>query len=166
MKISQNFEVQEFVPRHIWEQFGEKATWFVNPKLVRIAEFYKSFFLTYYKNKLGNDKVRSVAIQINNWHLGGQQEWRGIRTAKCTQGAENSQHRYMNAFDCEIIVNLVSGDKIEADYREIHQVIKSNEKEFMANGVTCLEDVSIATGWLHTDMRWILDQRSILIVKA
>lgn len=165
MKISQNFDVREFVPKHIWDQFGEKSVWFVNPRIVKIAEFYKSFWLTYYKNKLGNEKVKNVLIMINTWHTGGGQEWKGLRTAKCTQGKENSQHRYMNAFDCEIIVVLADGRRIEADYKEVHAVIQAHETEFLANGVTCLESVEIATGWLHTDCRWIVDQRNILIVK-
>lgn len=164
MKISQNFDVREFVPRHIWDQFKEKSTWFVNPKIVRIAEFYKSFFTTYYKNKLGNDKVRAVGISVNTWHIGGDKEWRGLRTAKCTQGADNSQHRYMNAFDCEIFIVSPDGKRVEVDYKEIHEVIQKNETEFLANGVTTIEDVAIASGWLHTDCRWIVDQRKILIV--
>lgn len=164
MKVSKNFDVREFVPKHIWEQFGTNSTWFVNPKIVKIAEFYKSFWLAYYKRKLGNDKVTNVLIQVNTWLTGGPQQWRGLRTAKCTEGADNSQHRYMNAFDCEIIIVMADGSRVEADYKEIHQVIKANETEFMANGVTCVEDVKIASGWLHTDCRWIPEQKNILIV--
>lgn len=165
MKISQHFDVRELVPKHIWEQFGPKSTWFVNPKIVHILEFYKSFWLAYYKKKLGNDTVKSVLIIVNNWHVGGDKQWRGLRTAKCTEGAENSQHRYMNGFDCDIIVVMADGTRKEADYREVHQAIQSNEREFLANGITCVEDVSIATTWLHTDTRWIMDQKKILVVK-
>jgi hypothetical protein len=164
MKISQNFDVREFVPRHIWTKFQEKSVWFVNPKIVSIAEFYKSFFTTYYKKKLGNDVVRTVAIVVNNWHIGGIQQWRGLRTDKCTQGAENSQHRYMNAFDTEMFIVYADGKRIEVDYKEIHKVIQENETEFLANGVTTIEDLKIASGWLHTDCRWIPDQTKILIV--
>lgn len=166
MKVSQNFDIREFVPKHIWDQFGEKSLWFVNPKIVKIAEFYKSFWLTYFKKKYGNDKVINVLIQVNTWHTGGAQQWRGLRTDKCTEGAENSQHRYMNAFDCEIIIVFADGTRIEAEYKEVHQVIQANEIEFMANGVTTVEDVSIATGWLHTDTRYQgSDKKHILIVK-
>lgn len=164
MKISKNFDVREFVPRHIFDQFGDRSSWFVNPKIVKIAEFYKSFFLTYYKNKLGNDQVKNVLIRVNNWHTGGPHQWRCLRTPQCTEGAANSQHRYMNGFDCDIII-VREDATIEADYREIHQVIQANETEFMANGVTTVEDVSIAATWLHTDCRWIPDQKHILIVR-
>jgi hypothetical protein len=163
MNVSQHFDVREFVPKHIWDSFGTASTWFVNPRLVHIAEFYKSFWFTYYKKK--NEKVKNVLIIINNWHTGGQYQWRGLRTSQCTEGATNSQHRYMNAFDSEIIIVMADGSTQEASYKEVHDVIQANEREFLANGVTCVEDQSIATGWLHTDCRWVVDQTKILIVK-
>lgn len=165
MKISKNFDVREFVPKHIWEDFGTKSTWFVDPKIIHIAEFYKTFWLAYYKNKLGNDKVSSVLIQVNTWHTGGDKQWRGLRTAKCTEGGENSQHRYKDGFDCDIIIVMSDGKKVEADYNEVHKVIKANETEFMANGVTTVEDVIFAPTWLHTDCRWIPEQKNIFVVK-
>lgn len=165
MKVSLNFDVREFIPKHIWDAFGEKSQWFVSRQMVNCAEFYKRFFLHYYKTKLGPDKVKNVLIKVNTWHAGGQQQWRGLRTPLCDQGKENSQHRYMNAFDCEIVVVMANGTQVEADYREIHQVIKNNEAEFMANGVTTVEDVKIATGWLHTDFRWT-GLTKILVVGA
>lgn len=165
MKISKNFDVREFVPKHLWDKWGTRCTWFVNPKIVHIAEFYKTFFLAYYKKKLGNDNVLNVLIQVNTWHTGGSQEWRGLRTAKCTEGTEDSLHRYMSAFDCDIIIVMKDGSKVEADYKEIHKVIKENETEFLANGVSAVEDVAIAGTWLHTDCRWIPEQKNILIVK-
>lgn len=166
MKISANFDAREFLPKHIWDRFGSSATWFVNPRIVRLAEFYKSFFTTYYKNKLGNDKVKSVVIEVNTWLFGGAQQWRGLRTDQCTQGATYSQHKFMNAFDCEIFVIMADGKKIEVDYNEVHQIIKGNETEFMANGLTTVEDIKIATGWLHSDMRYIPEQKHILVVGA
>lgn len=166
MKISQNFDVREFIPKHIYDSFKENSTWFVNQKCVKLAEFYKSFFTTYFKNKLGNDKVKTVLIVINDWHTGGTKQWSGLRTPEFTKGAKNSQHRYMNAFDCEIWIVFSDGTKQEVDYKEIHQVIKSNESEFMANGLTCVEDVRDATGWLHSDFRFDPDQTNILIVRA
>jgi hypothetical protein len=71
----------------------------------------------------------------------------------------------MNAFDCEMYIVFTDGTKKEVDYKEIHEVIQINEAEFMANGVSCIESIEIATGWLHTDFRWIPDAKEILIVK-
>jgi len=165
MQISQNFKVQEFVPKSIFDSFGVNATWFVSEKAVKCAEFYKSFFGTYYKNKLGADKVKGVSIVINNWHVGGVKQFSGFRPPDCTEGAKLSQHRFINAFDCEIFIVMMDGTRKEVDYNEIHQIIKDNEVTFMANGVTRIEDVSIASGWLHTDFAYIPNQKHILIVK-
>lgn len=169
MQISQHFDVRELVPKHIWDQFGVKSTWFVNPRIIHILEFYKSFWLAYYKKKYlaihGEDRVKSVLIRVNNWHTGGEYQWRGIRTDQCTEGGRNSQHRYKDGVDCEILVNFIDGSRIEADYKEVHKVVLDNEREFMSHGVTCVEDPAIATGWLHSDCRWIMDQKHILVVK-
>lgn len=163
-KIGTYFYIQEFVPKAIFDRFGINSTWFINPKSVYVAEFYKEFFTKYFTDKLGN-KVKSVSIVINNWHLGGTQQYKGFRPKECTEGAELSQHRHHNGFDCEIWINFIDGTKIEANYVEIHQVIQANEQLFLSKGITCIEDVSIATGWLHTDFRWIVNQTKILIVK-
>lgn len=156
--------MQEFVPKATFEYYGANSRWFISEKAVKCAEFYKSFFTSYYKKKHGNDKVKSVVIIINNWHTGGVNQFRGYRPPNCTEGAKESQHRHHNAFDCDIIIVFTDGTRKEADYNEIHAVIQDNETEFMANGVTTVEDVSIASTWLHTDFRWTgLDK--ILIVK-
>lgn len=166
MKVSQNFVAQEFVPKSIFTQFGVNSTWFINEKCVKLAEFYKSFFTTYFKNKLGNDKVKTVLVTINNWHIGGGKQWSGIRTPDFTEGGKLSQHRFKSAFDCEMTIIFADDKKQEVDYKEIHQVIQAHEAEFMANGLTCVEDVRDATGWLHSDVRWIPGATKILIVKA
>jgi hypothetical protein len=165
MQISLHFKAQEFVPRHLYEKYGENSTWWIDPIAVKIAEFYKSFWGTYYKKKYPG-KVKDVFIVINNWHIGGDRQWSGVRTPEFTDGGKLSQHRYKSAFDCEIKILFIDGTKQEADYHEVHKVIQDNEREFLANGVTCVEDVRDATGWLHTDWRWIIDQTKILIVRA
>lgn len=162
--LSKHFDIQEFVPKSTYENPHTNPLWFISPIAVKCAEFYKSFFTTYYKNKYGNDKVKTVLIKINDYSYGGSKQYSGYRPPSYTKGAKESQHRHHNAFDCEIIIVFTDGTQKEADYIEIHQIIKDNEAEFMANGVTTVEDVSIAKGWLHTDFRWT-GLKNILIVK-
>lgn len=164
MKISQNFDVREFVSKAIYARFGVNSTWFVKKQTVDTAEFYKEFFRNYYQLKYPG-KVKDVLIVVNNWHYGGKKQYSGYRDPACTEGADLSQHRTSNAFDCEIQIVFNDDKKQEADYKEIHQVIQDNEQLFLSKGVTCLEDVSVASGWLHTDFRWIPVQTKILIVK-
>lgn len=164
MKISENFDVREFVSRQVYNKFGINSTWFVRKQTVETAEFYKEFFRQYYQLKHPG-LVKNVLIVVNNWHTGGVKQYSGYREPECTEGATNSQHRISNAFDCEIWTVYNDGTKKEADYTEIHQVIKDNEQLFLSKGITCVEDVSIASGWLHTDFRWIPVQTKILVVK-
>lgn len=164
MKISANFDAREWVSRAIWNEFGPNSTWFINPKMVAIAEFYKEFFRTYYQAKEPG-KVKEVIIVINNWHTGGDRQYSGYREPACTVGASHGQHRVINAFDSKIYILYNDGTKKEVDYKEIHQVIQENEALFLSKGVTTVESVEIATNWLHTDCRWILNQTKIKIVK-
>lgn len=165
MKVSPNFDIREFVPKSTYDKWGENSTWFVNPLSVSVAEFYKSFFLAYYKKKNG-DAVKDVLIVINNWHYGGIKQYSGYRPPSYTEGAKESQHRFKNAFDCEIFIVFADGTKIEVNYQEIHRVIAENDELFFSKGVRCIEDVRDATGWLHTDFRWTFGQVSILTVRA
>src|SRR3990167_10397855 len=146
MKISQNFDIREFVPKRVWDKFGLNSTWFVNEKAVKVAEFIKSFFTTYYKKKLGNDKVQTVLVVINNWHTGGTKQFCGLRLKECVEYKEFSQHSFMNAIDPELYIKFTDGTIKEVDYVEIHKVIHEHESEFLANGITSIEDVSIAVG--------------------
>ena len=123
MKISQNFDIREFIPKLIWDKWGTNSTWFVNPKIVSIAEFYKSFFTTYFKNKYGNEKVVTVLIVINNWHTGGVKQWSGLRLPQSPDYREQSQHSFINAFDCELFIVFSDGKKVEANYKEVHEIM-------------------------------------------
>jgi hypothetical protein len=164
MKISENFDIREFVPRSIYASFGVNSTWFIDRKVVAIAEFYKKFFTNYYQQKYPG-KVASVIVVVNNWHIGGNKEFSGYRPPDCAVGAKLSQHRLKSAFDCEMWIVFSDGTRQEVDYKEIHKVIHENEDLFLSQGVTRIEDVSFATGWLHTDTAWIINQTKILIVK-
>lgn len=163
MKISNSFLLEEFVPQAIFKQFGASSRWFINPIVIQLAEFYKTFFLDYYKKQ--NGSVKDVLIVVNDWHRGKQRQFRGYRPRTYTEGGENSQHRLGNAFDCDIIQVLDNGQRKECDYKEIHQAILANEQLFIDKGLSAIEDVSIASTWLHSDCRWLENDSKILIVK-
>ena len=164
MKISPNFDLREWIPKSLYDRFGDKSIWFVDKELVKIAEFYKSFFLCHYQQTNG-PQVVNVLVVINNWHYGGARQQSGIRTADSNVGATHSQHKYKSAFDCKLIIKFKDGTSISPDYKEVHKVIKDNEKLFLDAGVTTLEHPDYAKTWLHTDTRWVWEQTEILIVK-
>lgn len=165
MKVSKNFDIREFVPKEVWDAYGKKSTWFINERVVKLAQFYKDYFTKHFKNEWGDDKVKSVIIKVNDWHYGGSMQYRGFRPIWYDKGGKLSQHRQANAFDCDIIVSMTDGSRKEADYSSIHRVILGDQTTFMRNGLAAIEDVAFAPTWLHSDCRWIPNQKDILVVK-
>lgn len=142
MSVSKNFILQEFVSEELYKRWGDKAVWFLRPEMIQLAQFYRDYF--------------GASVTVNNWHTGGNFNYRGFREPSCTVGASMSQHRFGNGFDCNI--KGVSPD-------EAREEIINNQEAFMAAGLTTLEDGRIAKTWIHSDLRTTnLDH--ILIVGA
>lgn len=137
-KISENFVIQEFVPPQIYNQFGEKSIWFINPQIIKIAEFVRSFF-----NK---------PVTINNWHVGGTYTESGFRMPDTTTGAKLSAHKRGQAVDIKM-----SG----VDYEHIRKTILENEKKFIDAGVTTFEDGTKT--WLHLDCRYTMSDKILVV---
>lgn len=127
--ISQYFVIQEFVPPQIYNQFKENSIWFVNPQIIKVAEFVRSYF-----NK---------PVTINNWHKGGTYTESGFRMPDTTTGAKLSAHKR----GCAVDIKMPA-----VDYDEIRKTILLNEKQFMGAGITTIEDGTET--WLHVDCRY------------
>lgn len=56
IKISKNFYLDEFVPRVTYNKWGEKSMWFLDDRLVLLAQFFRDYF--------------SAPMLINNWGVG------------------------------------------------------------------------------------------------
>lgn len=139
--IENYFKIQEFVSNAIYQQYGEKSIWFIDPRIQKLANFTRKFF-----NK---------SVTINNWLWGGSYDQRGFRDTELSIGAKLSQHRCKAAIDIN-----VAGMTPKA----VFEAIMANEKVFMAAGLTCLEDIADTPAHVHMDIRQTgLDH--ILIVK-
>ena len=142
-KIRPNFGLKEFVPPTIWTQFRDRARWFLDPRMLDLAQFYRDFF--------------GKPVYVNTWGvdwLGTNFELRGFRPPSADTGAHYSQHKFGRAFDCN--VKGMTPD-------EVRGAIRENESAFMGAGLTTLESGEIADTWVHSDIR-TTDQDSILIV--
>ena len=140
MKIRQNFDVREFVPPGVWEDFGAASRWFLDPRMLDLAQFYRDFF--------------DAPVRVNDWHYGGDFTERGFRLPTTNTGARLSQHKFGRAFDCNV-------EGLTPD--EVRSRIMDNEDLFMEKGLTTLESGEIATTWVHSDIR-TTDQNEIMIV--
>lgn len=129
-KISKHFDLREFVSEVTWKTYGEKSIWFIDPRLITLAEFVREWF--------------KAPMTINDWSTGGGFQNRGYRRPKSTVGASESQHRFGRAID----INIQGFTP-----QQIYKIIIGNEKAFMDAGLTTLENIVDTPSWNHLDIR-------------
>jgi len=140
MQIRPDFDLREFVPPAVWDQFGPASRWFLDPRMLDLAQFYRDFF--------------EAPVTVNTWAWDGRFEERGFRLPDTNTGSRLSQHKFGRAFDCNV-------EGLTPD--EVRSRIMDNEALFMEKGLTTLESGDIAKTWVHSDIRKT-NQDSILIV--
>jgi hypothetical protein len=143
MKVSENFTLQEFLPKSVYTQFGESGLWFVDPRLIKSAQWLR--------------KMLGVQLIINNWNTGGTFQNRGFRPNTSPQYKPFSQHSFGRAIDCH---------SPNMPHRDVYKWVLDNQDLILANtSFTTVEDISIATSWLHLDIRERPGAKELLIVK-
>lgn len=81
------FKLKELVPEGVWKDWGEKAWWFLDPRLLKTIDKVREHF-----NK---------PMLVNNYSLGLRE--RGFRLPYTTTGVVLSQHKFGRAVDFNII---------------------------------------------------------------
>lgn len=132
-KVSNNFYLDEFVPRSIYKRYGEKSIWFLDPRLIQLAQGLRDFL--------------GVPVRINNWITGGRRQYSGYRPPRSSVGAYYSQHKFGRALDIQIKLSALD----LKSYDELREIIRTNYKHFKTLGVTTIEKGTKT--WLHLDMR-------------
>ncbi len=160
--ISKNLDVRQVVSKEVYAQYGEKSAQFVSDNIVRLYEFIFMFFNDYYKKADSN--VERVEIMINNWATGGTFNNRGLRTFDYIKGqldkgiktAKLSQHigGSTNAIDFNVVLHFKGGKLLIINSNEVYDIILKHEKEFIAGGLTTLENKTMTQGWTHADCRF------------
>lgn len=140
MRYNKYFDVREFVPPQIWNKFGEKSIWFIDPKVISIATAYREFF--------------EVPIIINNWFIGGKYMYRGYRPPRVNIGTEFSQHKSGRAFDCH---------SPSISVKEMYRLILDNQEIFKGVGLTTIENVDFTPTWIHSDCRPSLSDDLLIV---
>ena len=133
MKVSTNFYLQEFVDEGTYKQWGDSSIWFVDPRIITLAQFIRE--------RLGKP------CTINNWHGGGKFQYSGFRPPKCTVGASLSQHRFGRGIDLKVSGMESNGAP------ELRQDIENNYSIYRKVGLTTIEDGNYAPSWCHIDIR-------------
>ena len=149
-----NFIIQEFVPKSLFEYYGEKCVWFLDHNHLKAVQFIREYFDT--------------PMTVNDWHKGGHLQFRGFRTDefyysytgnktyKQKRKGLLSQHRFGKATDFNL-----SG--ITPD--ETRNKIIENKKEFLNLGLTTIESGEYSPTWVHIDSRNTGNAEDFLIVK-
>jgi uncharacterized protein YcbK (DUF882 family) len=141
VKLSNNFYLQEFVSKYIYQKYKDNATWYVDDRLIDLAQFIR-------------DRYKKPVI-INTWHysIEGAYQYRGHRPMNCKIGAKRSQHKYGRAFDFTVDMPLT----------EVFSDIILNKEKFMKKGLTAIESIEKSRTWIHVDVRHIPNKTDLLI---
>ena len=131
MRVSENFILQEFVGPEVYQKFGDKSMWFIDPKIIDIAQLVRN--------------LTHRPVTINNWHNQGHYKESGLRSMTTKTGAKYSQHKYGRAIDIK-----VDGMNVQ----EVYDVIMTNIDLFRAAGLTTIEDIEKTPTWIHLDVRF------------
>lgn len=127
--VPKHFAAYEVVPEHVYAQRGDKSFQLIDDRLLVMADYLRDTF---------------GSITINDYKWGGNNQWRGLRTADSPYYSPYSQHSFGRALD------LIFKD-ITAE--EVRRWLKGNAEVWSAatgiTSVTCEEEVS----WLHIDLR-------------
>jgi hypothetical protein len=155
-------DIRLFVPKKIFSEFGQQSRQFVSAQIVKLYAFTLNFFDAYYKKT--DATIERVDVIVNDYHLGGSFENRGLRTvdyinaqvAKGVKTAMLSQHigGSTNAMDLNVVIYYKGGRTRIVGSDEVYDLILKNEKVFMEAGLTTLEDKSMTKGWTHCDCRF------------
>ena len=137
IKLTKNFYLDEYIPKKLYNSFAHKPhilIGLIDNRLIKADQLLRNHF---------------GAITINNWYNGGNRNWSGLRIPVSSYFSQTSQHTFGRA-----------SDKIfkYATAIEVRAYIKKNWKTL---GITCIEK---NVSWVHSDIRYIKNQRTLLIV--
>lgn len=142
--VPKYFKAYEFFPKDFHAEavskYSEMLLWF-------LLDWRLSWTADRLREKFGS-------IIINDWHSGGQNQYRGYRPLVCNVGASLSQHKFYRAAD--LIFKSLSAD-------DVRKTILADPWHEDFQHITCLE---IDISWLHMDFRfWDKRKYGIKLVK-
>ncbi len=127
IRLSRNFHLDEYIPKELYLKWQHK------PHVLIGLLDYKLILA----DQMLRDKFGSTTI--NNWWIGGNRNWSGIRTPESPYYSPTSQHSMGRA-----------SDKVFKDVTA-HEVRSYIKMHYRALGITCIEE---NVSWVHSDCRW------------
>lgn len=148
MKLTKNFTLREFVPKSIYEKYGEYAMRYIDSRLANGAQLVRDHLHAYFV-KEGSDIV-DLRMIINN----ESRDESGYRKLDSKTGSLESQHKFGRAIDFEVHVKYANGSWGHLASLEVQRVITLPEIwKYLRTYWTSMEKGTI--GWTHLDMRFM-----------
>ena len=126
-----HFTIQELVPRHVYEDRGDKAWELLDDRAIITLDALRE---------------RYGPMIVNNWHMVNkpswalkERQWAGLRTPQSPWGTQYSQHQHGRAFD------VLFRDYLSKDVRG---EILANPSIFPYIG-----SLELGVSWFHFDVR-------------
>lgn len=123
-----HFKLQELVEPTIYRERGERAWEMLDPCALMTLDSLRDEF---------------GALELNNWHEGGDRDEAGLRRFGTSTGAEFSMHKYGRGFDprSRFVTPQEIFDRVMAKAAEKFQHIRA------------VENVAATPTWFHFDTR-------------
>ena len=134
MKLTDNFELHEFINPTTYNKFGVNSLRYIRPEIIAIAQLFR--------------EIVGCPVTINNWKSGGSYSESGLRDFNTSTGASYSAHKFGAAIDVK--TGLTS--------HQMAAIVEKNWGAFKVVGLTRIEDPDYTEGkskdWLHMDCLW------------
>jgi hypothetical protein len=144
-----NFKPYEIVDQKTYETMGDDCLSLFKPDALIMLDD----FATFWKNK------GAKWILCNNWHEGGQFQWRGYRTVEAAKKlgspTGHEQHQAGNAFDVDVQGYMAIA---------VRKIVKNNQEDTLLQKIMRLE---ANVNWTHLDGKeLVLPETRIYIFNA
>jgi len=169
MKVSKNFNLKEFVSPLTWRRFGLKSIWFIDPKIIVIAQLLRD--------------ITGASVTINDWHLEGRYKYSGYRPPFIVRIKKIFANRFEPIKTLSAFLKIVKRYKIgaaESQHKmgraidvkveglrsvEVYNIVMAHSAEFIKAGLTAIEDVEKTPTWVHLDCRNTASKNELLIIQ-
>lgn len=150
MKLTKNWILQEFVPQHIYKQYGDSAIQFIDSRLPNASQVLRDVM---HKELVDNKLYFDLKMEINTWHSGGDRDESGYRDPDSKTGAKRSAHKRGCAIDFNVFVKRADGAWELLPSLKVQEIIKKTHVwRQLSTFWTTMEDSTV--GWTHLDMRF------------
>lgn len=128
LRLTPNFTLIEFVPKEVYDKFGDSSIWFFDPRLPKIAQFI-------------HDRYNTPII-INGVYNGQVYNYSCLRTPDSNEFKPLSQHTGGKAIDVKGVNSKVLRQDIIDNFTTIWKPL----------GITTIEKNT--STWTHIDLRY------------